>query len=67
MPEKLETLQNCDLYGVKPMSIMTRSTCCAERNIDFSAVKPRLRGQATLPVDERLSNSSISRITLVCP
>jgi hypothetical protein len=60
--EQLHTLENCDLYGDKAYFYHDRHACCAERNVHLWAVKPRLRGQATLPVDERLCNSSISRM-----
>jgi hypothetical protein len=59
---QIDHLHHCDIYGDRAYFYHSCDQQSAEQHAIIWAVKPRVRGQSTLPTDERLRNSSISRM-----
>jgi hypothetical protein len=59
---QIDELEHCDIYGDRAYFYHQSDTVCQEQHNVVWAVKPRTKGQKTLPTDERLCNTSISRM-----
>jgi hypothetical protein len=55
-------LTQADVYGDRAYFYHDLDEQCSEKQTTIWAVKPRVKGQSALPTDERLRNTSISRI-----
>jgi hypothetical protein len=60
--QQIDHLHQCDVYGDKAYFYHDVHTLAENNHTVIWAIKPRVRGQESLPVDERLCNASIARM-----
>jgi Transposase DDE domain len=59
---QIDELTHADVYGDRAYFYHDLDEQCAKEQTTIWAVKPRVKGQPILPTDERLRNTSISRM-----